>query len=382
MHSHRVYGLLLFLIVYGCVEPLDVPDDVRQRLIVVDGLLTNEDGPYVVTLYHTTPEANANLKDPISGATVSIEDDAGVVVNLTEKVPGRYETDPSDISGAEGRSYKLTITMEDGLVLQSTWEKMYRNGEIASIDLRHLPGILIPEDPDPAYDPLTSDKDAFDIHIDANGTAGEPNLFMWRWKGTYFIHTYPEEVVRPTSQIPGSDEPVIFIPNPLSCSGFIEEDSTLVRVGDCFCCDCWVTETDATINLSSPEFTSNARAVGVKLTRIPINGIRWYEKYHIEVSQMTLSPNTYRFWNLVRAQQRSASDIFQPNAVRVTGNITCVSDPDVEVLGIFGASSVVRKGRFVLPSDIPVNVPLQERLAADCRARFIQATSTKPEWWQ
>lgn len=381
MRSHRLYGILLFLIVYGCVAPLEIRDDIRQRLIVVDGLVTNEDVPYVVTLYHTTTDVNANLKDPITGANVSIEDDAGVIVTLTETIPGRYETDPAELKGAEGRSYKLKVTTPEGQVLESTWEKMYRNGEVNSIDLRHLPGVLIPEEPDPTYDPLTSEKDAFDIHIDATGTSGEPNLFMWRWKGTYHIHTYPEEVVRPTSQTPGSDDPVIFIPNPLSCSGFIEEDSTLVRVGDCFCCDCWITETDAVVHLSSPEFTSNARAVGVKITRLPINGIRWYEKYHIEISQITLSPNTYRFWNLVRAQQRAPGDIFQPNGVRVTGNITCVNDPDIEVLGIFGASSIVRKGLYILPSDIPVNVPLQERIAADCRARFTQSTTTKPDWW-
>ncbi|HLN73276.1 MAG TPA: DUF4249 domain-containing protein [Prolixibacteraceae bacterium] len=127
--------LLLFLIisVLGCVEDFDFKLQKAEPRLVVEGLITNQKGPYYVRLTKsmpgglTTVERNYSQTDnaiPVKDAIVTISDDNGqcdtlkyIIINLYPDVhkddiynQGFYAT--QKLQGIPGHTYTLKITWE------------------------------------------------------------------------------------------------------------------------------------------------------------------------------------------------------------------------------------------------------------------------------
>ena len=76
--------LLIFLLSDACIDRYDLPQQIVDPKLVVDGLITNRVGPYRVQL-STAYDLNSfvNSPDPVRKATVKISDDAGNEETLT-----------------------------------------------------------------------------------------------------------------------------------------------------------------------------------------------------------------------------------------------------------------------------------------------------------
>ena len=109
--------------------------------------------------------------------------------------------------------------------------------------------------------------------------------------------------------------------------------------------------------------------------------MHFYDRYYIEVQQMSLSEEAYDFWSLVEKQQKGSSDIFQPNAIKIRGNIKGVTNPDEEVLGFFGVSGVATKSMYIPKSEVPVELPPIEQYPFSCLEMFKNPTTEKPFFW-
>ena len=85
--------LFILVINFSCIESYEYEliDEVGPPLIVVDGLLTNEEKTHSVRLSYTSGLGITNLTT-INEATVTIENSDGDVVTLTEGQPGNYVT--------------------------------------------------------------------------------------------------------------------------------------------------------------------------------------------------------------------------------------------------------------------------------------------------
>ena len=106
--------LFILVIVFSCVEPYEYEliDEVVLPLIVVDGLLTDEEKTHSVRLSYTSGLGITNQRT-INEATVTIENSDGDSVILTERQPGNYVTS-STYRGIVGESYRLRIKMKNG----------------------------------------------------------------------------------------------------------------------------------------------------------------------------------------------------------------------------------------------------------------------------
>ena len=92
-------------------------------MVVVQGLITDQPGPYVISISKTIPiEVQSQVTARIAGATVKITDSNGYSEYLIEKSPGKFYT--QNIQGAVGTSYFITVTTNDSSVYESTVEKM------------------------------------------------------------------------------------------------------------------------------------------------------------------------------------------------------------------------------------------------------------------
>jgi len=62
---------------------------------------------------------------------------------------------------------------------------------------------------------------------------------------------------------------------------------------------------------------------------------------------MSLTEEAYYFYSLLESNNQESGGLFDGQPASVTGNITCITDPDEKVLGYFGVSQITTKRIFV-----------------------------------
>lgn len=367
MRGMRATIWLLLVVVWdACVEPYNVPVTDTEPRIVVDGLLTDQPGPHQVNLFLSSA-LDDNLNDParISGATVIITDDGGYAERLAEVSEGVYQTS-DDYTGVVGRAYRLTVATTSGEQLESEFIQMKPAGEITALHYEYVPGLLNPQDPSLPHDVVK-------LYVDGRAASSESNLLRWRWQGTYQTQTRPELRTK-------RDQDGNLVPDPIPCSGYIVDAAgKLFPLAPCECCDCWPTEYGRNAIVSHSQTVSNAFN-HVFLGQLPVDQWRFFTKYHLEVDQLSLTDDTYNFWKLVQAQQQGGTNIFQPNVVKVEGNMKVLAGSK-KVFGVFSVSAVARASIDISRSDIPIQLFDPDVIIQDCRYYIGNSSNVKPPYW-
>jgi hypothetical protein len=100
--------IFYILIIAGCEERVDIPlSSENTGLLVVEGVITNENKNHLVTLTLPYSRQNGDVQ-PVSGASVFIfQDSTGYVLTEIPAGSGRYYTPP--LRGLVGKVYTLFI---------------------------------------------------------------------------------------------------------------------------------------------------------------------------------------------------------------------------------------------------------------------------------
>ena len=164
------------------------------------------------------------------------------------------------------------------------------------------------------------------------------NYYKWETNGTYSLKTHPELFKPLMSQVPVPKE----------------------------CCElCYTTEKNIAISISSDRFY-NGNTFSNKVLFIEDDGVRFSEKYIIEIEQLSISKEAYEFYELLNNQLSIKGNIFDPPPATIRGNIIGVSNPGEAVVGYFTATDVNRTEYHIYGDDLPRVVPLPI-IPDDCR---------------
>ncbi len=108
------WGLLFLLTIlfFSCRKVIDVDIEGVVPIYVVEAVVTDQPGDSRVLLSATKDVSENNQFPAVSGATVSVTDDAGIVTVFNEDSAGTY-TAPG-FTGVVGRKYSLQIITTDG----------------------------------------------------------------------------------------------------------------------------------------------------------------------------------------------------------------------------------------------------------------------------
>lgn len=353
----------LFFLTKSCLEPVPISGRDSNRRVVVDGMITNVAGPHHVTLkFSQRTDAAAKDAVPIKNAKVIVTENGHTVQILTEHEPGIYVSD-STWRAVIGNTYQLRIETNDGKEYVSSSQQLMDPGTIDNLYVRfERDGLAYGTDG-------SSTQDAVNVYVDASNLAGLP--LRWQFSGRFHAKTYPELRIL--------DLPSGPVPNPPPCSGYINDGGELVQVGECTCCDCYPFDVVQKLSITETSYTTGHHHREVLVARIPARPLRFINKYHVEVEQFSVSEEVYSFWRLVKHLQESGGNIFQPNSVKVRGNIRAVST-DEEVLGIFAVSGVTKASMFLDATVYPYLIQ-PEVLAEECDQVFSNATYDKPSYW-
>ena len=273
---------IIFLL--ACEVPISVEYKVTEPQIVVDGLITNEPGPYEVKLSYSSAytDGTQGNNPPVSGALVIIRDDAGREEVLYEGRPGIYKT-YQGFTGEIGRTYTLSINTAEGKMIESLPEEML---PVAPIDSIYY-----------IFKPISEiQKQGHEVYVVVNDPVEQKNYYRWKWDGFYRFDMVNEIETR-----------VCF-----------KHEFDINRISV----------------LSDRDFNGNK-------IYMPISFVEHFSNdfYLIHIHQYSLTENAYKFWDALYGQSSNVGSIFDPQPARIKGNLFYADDTEAPVHGFFGASA-------------------------------------------
>jgi hypothetical protein len=358
--------LYIYLFLSACVAPYEIKSPFQEQL-VVEGLITDQPGPYQVMISRSVPiQDQVYVTDWVTGATVIVEDDQGNSETLAEMSPGNYYT--KTFQGVIGRSYRATISTTDGSTYQSTFEKLLPVGDFSNLRYEFVQN----EEAKYMYEQIQS-TNGFNIYLDSDVLPEQSGRVWWRWTGTFEILTYP--------QFHKKVIPFALVADPLPCSGYIAKGNTLMQVGECTCCSCWVTQYSQVPAISDPRFINENKINHQNVGFIEANVRTFYNKYYLEVEQLSVSQAVYDFWKIIQVQKQNGSNLFQTPPPKTTSNITTTTPNAIPVIGYFSASSVKKHSIMIEQKAVPYPVFTIDTLAISCTQAYKNSTTKKPAFW-
>lgn len=378
--SASFFSILAVAWLISCIDPVDIVEDIDSGDLVVDALITDQPGPYFVTLARTRSiKTDLDIVAYVRGALVLLDDDAGNLDTLREVEPGRYQSSQR-IRGQVGRKYRLQIRTKESFIYQTDFQEMLPVGTVDSAYFKLTKKYFLNED---GFEELKYD---FDLAADGTLPVNGSNFVMWRWKGTYEVFTYPKLRTRISARDPDFGDSDIVLPDPPRCSGFIFIKELYIKSGvryyslgeECTCCKCWVNEFSSRPVLTSNRFKQN-KFFDVALGSISAQNVEPFRyKYHVGVEMLSVNEEVYQYFETVSTQ--GSNNLFVPPIGQLRSNVRPV-DGSPEVYGMFRVSAVSSRSFFIPSSKLPfgLNQPV-DSVRNDCRA-IRNSTTEKPDYW-
>ena len=101
---------------------------------------------------------------------------------------------------------------------------------------------------------------------------------------------------------------------------------------------CWSSFNSPQIKIFSTADQVDDRFVDLEFHHISRTEQRLMVLYHITVYLEALDENAYKYWNNIQVNSSNQGTIFSPTPSQMQGNIRCVSDPSVQVIGYMSAA--------------------------------------------
>ncbi len=317
---------LLLLVLSSCLEPFS-PNlkESNRSFLVVDGMITDQTGPYTVRLSNSS--SLDNVEAAVEGAQVRIETSDGIVETLVELIPGLYFT--NTLQGVVGKSYRLLVSVNENNY-ESTWETIPQSAEIDSI--YHKNELHAVADTD------VKNELGAQFYIDSHGDASTSKYYRFEWDETWKIGVrWPAYY-----DYLGNDR--------------IEPTKTPKHT-------CWKYNSSKSINIATTSQLQQNRLSYHPITFVNGKNEEFTRRYTIEVSQFAINEDEYNFWRLLEESNEELGNLFDKQPNKITGNLTSTSSNEL-VLGYFSAAGLRKKRIYVDPGDVDFKLIARDRCSA------------------
>jgi hypothetical protein len=342
--------LLVLGLVSSCLTPYQPDTQSIGRAMVVEGLISDQPGPYAVNLTQTADYTYSGLNLLVTAATVTLSDNLGNKEILKETKPGSYQTAVNGIRGIVGRSYKISIKTSTGKQYESSLELLKAAPPISKLSYEYK------------YNPAPFENDkknTWEVYLDTKDPETTGDYYRWVWKNYDKIDACK-------------------LSDNINADGFY--------IGIPCCSACWDINQcySNCINISS-----DAAINGKAISRQYIMSVPFTSRaiYYLEVEQQSISPGAYQFFNSVKKLVNNTGGLFDSAPATVGGNMKCISNPDEAVYGYFGAAGISVLSLKVDRSKDAVGIPNGKSISLDNLAaclvceNSIYRTPNKPRFW-
>ncbi|OEK06570.1 DUF4249 family protein [Roseivirga misakiensis] len=314
---YKAAGLVffVFLIIASCSEVIELDIEASANEVVIYGRISNSYDANEIFISRTQGAESAAL--PISGASVQVIDNNGLVREFLENEPGVYVMRPSDAPGEFGSSYRLEAVI-DGKVYSTEFQELMP--VISQDELRYEIGV----ERDITSTGANIENDVVKIFADSKLPDDLPEDFFIRWEieeaystFTAFLPVFWFPRAPPRTQC--------YVVNKLGADQIFLLDGRVIRRNDL-----------------------NNRPI---ITRVIDNSFQ--NKHYFNLIQSSISQENHDYWDDVRSLTISNGTIFDPVLGKLQGNISS-NDPGEEVFGFFEVIGIDTTRLLMTNNDIPV----------------------------
>lgn len=313
----KIFSFLLPVLIFSrCVEPYVPELKGYESLLVVEGLITNENTSYSVKLSRSVQDQDT-VPEAISDATIYISDENSKNFYLKNCGNGHYKTDSVEFRGVIGKTYILHVQTSDGNIYES---EPYTMEAVSDID-----NIYYARDQE-IGNSGTVMNEGLRIFLDSRG--GINKYYRWEYEETWkFKVPYPKkyDYVNETLFVPVAD---------------VKEY-------------CYKMRKSQEIIIYSSFAGKSERVEGQNVSFIdPKKSDRLLLQYSILMKQYSVSEKEYDFWYNMKQINEKGGSIYSLQPFPVISNIHNINDPEERVLGYFQVSAVKERRRFITFSEL------------------------------
>lgn len=331
--------LLLSFMLYSCIEPFVIEEEVFESALVIEATITNEFKQQEIKLSRTFAVDTAGL-NPELNASVLVNDGLGNSYVFSESEPGLYLSDEAFLAN-ENVDYSLSIVTSNGREYESKPARFISGAStISNLSARTTVNDL--------------GEEGVGIFIDSSDPTGNSR---------YYRYTFEETTKLIAPRYVGNFLAVI------DAEAFLVElQARQLNVQVCY-----RTETSKSIILTSTanlteDVVSNFQTRFL-LKDNPTLGTR----YSILVNQYTQSRDAFVFYNTLKDFSNTGSIFSQIQPGFINGNVFSATNRDEKVIGFFDVSPVVSQRLFFNYRDFYDDAP---PYAVNCNTLFAPELKT------
>lgn len=362
------FAIAVLLLLTGCIDPITFETGIEPRRLIVDGFISNisfaeqaqKPAPpvrFYVALRWTSDVGN--VKDEvISNAEVSLLSSDGLRYEYFWSADQqRYLIQDMDFYAKENITYKIHIETAEGVVYESENDRLYPAPPIEGVVIDYqtiLKSIQVGNQTE------IVEQRGLNISVSLPKHSGES--FQYRWK---IVPSWIFETSRLGDTNPNK-----------RCYATNLFEYQAIKV--------WEDEAGGyNRELFFLETDDNEQIQ--------------YE-YSAFITQYSLSPSGYKFWDQLSTQQQSGGGIFDPPPFALVTNIHNVDDAEERVSGYFFVAHESSYRWMLSPEDLPYELEFLDPCepvpgvpyipppgCSNCleyRGAHTDITNQKPEWWE
>jgi Domain of unknown function (DUF4249) len=303
--------ILFAIILVACKKPYNpVESSVNYNYLVVEGVINSSADSTFIKLSRTVTLSSKTTLNPELHAVVTVEGDQGNSYPLTETTNGSYVSPGLNLDNAH--KYRLRIKTFNGEQYLSDFAAVLNAPQIDSVNY------------------LTDNKGA-NIFVSTHDPKNATRYYRWGYNETWrynsaFVSYYKSN-----------------------------GDTVLTRdILNDQIYSCWRTsDTSSTIVLSNSTKLTNDVIANQPLTSVGGTDERLGKEFCIQVLQYALTPDAYSFWQNVQKNTQQLGSIFDAQPSQLNGNIHCISNPSLTVIGYVSVGAVASTRFFIFNRNLP-----------------------------
>lgn len=333
-------GIMVVVLLSGCIKQAALVYRDVKPLLVVEGMLLTDTTPCTVTLSYSGlfNSAGAQQQQPIEDAAVFIKDEAGNIIPLQHQRDGMYAS-AGNLGAAAGRSYTLNITLANGKKYASYPQKIEPVEQELALDSI---GQGVPADVPGLYGGV--------INIRTKDPVNAKNYYRW---------TSVDYVSRAVITHCGL--------SPIPCYNY-----------------CYQRYNDPNVYILSDLVVNGSE---IRYQPVLTTPYYFYGDHYVEIKQLSITRQVYEFWRLYQEQTSRTGGILDPLPAPIQGNIYSLDDSTELALGYFEASDVASLKLVLAPIFINTYFTFMHSNdymsnAAVCEEAYANSIRNPPQGWE
>jgi hypothetical protein len=318
MRLSRLFILIGFLGLSSCIDPFIPDTEDYESVFFIEALLNNDTiNENLVKISYSIPVSSASNPtigqppEKVRGAQVELLSSDGNSYVFNEKSTGYYYA-PENWKPEMGKEYQLIINHQ-GERFESRPQSMRAADPIEDINYKHKvervgeTGFIY---------------SGYRFSVSTRNNLPDPSYYRWETEATYMYKAAYEatHIYSRNRQVPASNSHLMY---------------------------CWSKKSPKGIYTATTEGLSQNIILDAPLHFESQYGDALSIRYSLLVKQFVISKEAYDFWKELVNQIAQSGGLYETQPYRVKGNISCTSNPNILISGIFEIASWSEKRIYV-----------------------------------